>query len=104
VSNPAGNGGKPEREAFAALESAVAQALERMAHMSRRVQAAEAKSAELDEVVRRFTGSHEAEGGRILTRLRRLEEENADMRRRLEAGRAGIDRLLAKIRFLENQQ
>jgi predicted RNase H-like nuclease (RuvC/YqgF family) len=103
VSNPAGNGGRPEREAFAALESAVAQALERLAHMGRRVQAAEAKSAELDEVVRRFTGD-QGESGRILSRLRYLEEENADLRRRLAEGRAGIERLLAKVRFLENQQ
>jgi predicted RNase H-like nuclease (RuvC/YqgF family) len=71
--------------------------------MNRRVQAAEAKSAELDEVVRRFTGN-EDEAGRILTRLRDLEEENADLKGRLAEGRAGIDRLLSKIRFLENQQ
>jgi predicted RNase H-like nuclease (RuvC/YqgF family) len=103
VSNPAGNGGQPERAAFAALESAVGQALARLDQMSRRVRAAEAKSAELDEVVRRFTGS-EDEAGRILTRLRLLEEENADLKGRLAEGRAGVDRLLSKIRFLENQQ
>ncbi|HUF75899.1 MAG TPA: hypothetical protein VMM35_06455 [Longimicrobiales bacterium] len=103
MSNPAGNGGQPEREAFAALESAVGHALERLDHMSRRVRAAEAKSAELDEVVRRFTGNEE-EAGQILSRLRRLEEENADLKGRLAEGRAGIDRLLSKIRFLENQQ
>lgn len=102
MSNPA-NGGRPEREAFAALESAVAHALERLAHMSRRVQAAEAKSAELDEVVRRFTGG-DAEASMVLTRLRHLEEENEDLQRRLSEGRAGIERLLAKVRFLENQQ
>ena len=102
MSNPAGNG-QPERDAFAALESAVGQALERLDQMSRRVQAAEAKSAELDEVVRRFTGN-EQEAGRILSRLRHLEEENADLKGRLAEGRAGVDRLLSKIRFLENQQ
>ena len=102
MSKPEGNG-QPEREAFAALESAVGQALDRLAQMSRRIQAAEAKSAELDEVVRRFTGNEE-EGGRILSRLRHLESENADLKGRLAQGRAGIDRLLSKIRFLENQQ
>ncbi len=40
----------------------------------------------------------------MLTRLKRLEAENADLRSRLTRGRAGVDRLLAKIRFLENQQ
>ena len=103
MSNPGGNGERPEREAFAALESAVGRALERLEHMGRRVEAAEARSAELAEVVKRFTGD-EAEAGRILSRLRNLEEENADLHRRLSDGRAGIDRLLSKIRFLENQQ
>lgn len=103
MSNPGGNGGQPEREAIAALEQAVAQALDRLARMRRRVRAAEARSAELDEVVKRFTGN-EGEAGRILSRLRHLEEENADLQGRLAEGRAGIDRLLSKIRFLENQQ
>jgi hypothetical protein len=40
----------------------------------------------------------------LLTRLQRLEEENADLRSRVERGRAGVDRLLAKVRFLENQR
>jgi predicted nuclease with TOPRIM domain len=102
VSNPGDNGEPPEREAFAALESAVGEALQRLELMSRRVRTAEARSAELDEVVKRFTGD-EAEAGRILSRLKRLEEENADLKGRLAEGRAGIDRLLSKIRFLENQ-
>ncbi len=103
MSNPEGNGEPPEREALAALEHAVGQALDRLERMSRRVQAAEAKSAELGEVVRRFTGD-EGEAGRILSRLRHLESANADLEGRLAEGRAGIDRLLSKIRFLENQQ
>ena len=103
MSNPAGNGGQPERVAFADLERAVGLALRRLEHMTRRVQAAEAKSAELGEVVKRFTGD-ETEAGRILSRLRHLEEENADLKGRLAEGRAGVDRLLSKIRFLENQQ
>lgn len=102
MSKPEANG-QPEREAFAALERAIGQALERFDHMSRRIQAAETKSAELDEIVRRFTGNQE-EAGRILTRLRHLEDENADLKGRLAEGRAGVDRLLSKIRFLENQQ
>lgn len=102
MSNPAGNG-QPEKAAFAALESAVGQALERLESMSRRVRDAEAKGAELEEVVRRFTGDDQ-EVGRVLTRLSELEERNADLERRLAEGRAGVDRLLSKIRFLENQQ
>jgi predicted nuclease with TOPRIM domain len=81
----------------------VTQVLERLAYMSRRVRAAEERNAELDEIVRRFTGD-QVEASRILTRLRALEQENRDLRRRLEEGRAGIERLLAKIRFLENHE
>ena len=103
MSNPGGNGEQPEREAFVALERAVGHALERLELMRKRVSTAEARSAELGEVVRRFTGD-EGEAGRILTRLRHLEAENADLKGRLADGRAGIDRLLSKIRFLENQQ
>ena len=102
MSKPEANG-QPEREAFQALESAVGQALERLEQMGRRIQTAEAKSAELGELVKRFTGNDE-EAGRLLTRLRSLEEENADLKGRLAEGRAGVDRLLSKIRFLENQQ
>jgi len=102
VSKPADNGGAPERAAFAALEGAVGRALDRLTSMTERVQAAETKSVELSELVKRFTGD-DAEAGRMLTRLKRLEEENGDLRRRLDEGRAGVDRMIARIRFLENQ-
>ena len=36
--------------------------------------------------------------------LRSLEEENQDLRGRLEKGRQGVERLLARIRFLEGQR
>jgi predicted nuclease with TOPRIM domain len=71
--------------------------------VSGRAEEAEAKSEELEEIVRRFTGD-EAEAGRLLTRLSDLEEENTDLHGRLKKGRSGVDRLLAKIRFLEAQR
>jgi len=52
--------------------------------------------------VQRFTGD-EAEAGRLLSRLKRLESENEDLRGRLDRGRAGVERMIARIRFLENQ-
>jgi predicted nuclease with TOPRIM domain len=102
VSKPEGNGEQPG-EAFATLEGAVAQALERLTAATQRAEAAEARSAELSELLKRFTGD-EAEAGRLLSRLKRLEAENTDLRSRLERGRAGVDRLLAQVRFLENQR
>ena len=102
MSKPGDNGGAPERQAFDALERAVAQTLERLQTMTDRVAAADARNSELGELVKRFTGD-ESEAGRILTRLKTLEDDNVDLRARLDQGREGVDRLLAKIRFLENQ-
>jgi len=103
LSKPGDDEGAPEKQAFDALERAVAETLERLKAMSARVAAADAKSAELGEVVQRFTGDGD-EGGRILTRLKQLEAENVDLKGRLEQGREGVDRMLARIRFLENQE
>jgi predicted RNase H-like nuclease (RuvC/YqgF family) len=105
VSNPAGRSARPEREvvaAFGALETSVGRALDRLQRLGDRLLDAEEKNEELEEVVRRFTGD-QAESARVLTRLEELERENSDLKSRLEEGRAGVDRLLAKIRFLENQ-
>jgi hypothetical protein len=57
----------------------------------------------IEVLVKRFTGD-DAEAGRMLTRMKGLEDENEDLRGRLKTGRAGVDRLLAKIRFLEEQR
>ena len=70
---------------------------------SRRAEEAEKTSAELNELMRRVAGNP-AEAGDLLTRLKLLEDENADLRSRLERGKAGVDRLLAKVRFLEEQR
>ena len=103
MSNTGGSDDGPERVALTELESAVGGLLDRLAHVRTRAEEAEGKSEELEELVRRFTGDG-AEAGRMLTRLRGLEEENQDLRGRLKKGRAGVDKLLAKIRFLEEQK
>jgi len=103
VSNTEGNGEQPERAAFTDLESAVSTVLDQLADVSSRAEDAESKSLELEEIVKRFTGD-DAEAGRLLSRLSGLEEENRDLRERLAKGRAGVDKLLAKIRFLEEKR
>ena len=102
MSKPGDNGGPPEKQAFDVLERAVGKLLGHLEAMDERLAASESRSEELGEVVQRFTGE-EGEADRILSRLQRLEEENEDLRRRLERGREGVDKILAKIRFLENQ-
>ena len=103
MSNTGDNGERSDRAALTELESAVGGLLERLADVSTRAEEAEGKSEELEELVKRFTGD-DAEAGRMLTRLKGLEEENQDLRGRLKKGRVGVDKLLAKIRFLEEQR
>jgi hypothetical protein len=106
VSKPGDNGTRgagPELEAFTTLERSVAAALDRLERVTERLTAAEARSAELEQVVVRFTGDPK-QAGQLLSRLDRLESDNRDLRQRLDQGREGVERLLAKIRFLENQK
>jgi predicted nuclease with TOPRIM domain len=103
VPNPVANGTLPDRTALDGLERAIGDVLTRLAWLHDRASLAEEKSEDLQELLSRFTGS-EVDAGEMMSRLRHLEAENADLRSRLEQGRAGVDRLLAKIRFLESQQ
>ncbi len=103
MSSSAGSSGRPELAALQELERAVAQAADRLHELSRRVEEAEERSRQLQELVGRFTGNPD-EAGQLLTRLGRLDEENVDLKARLEEGRAGVDRILARIRFMENQR
>ncbi len=94
---------RPDRAALHDLEVQVGAAVERLDSLRTRAVSAEAKNAEMEELVRRFTGD-EAAPGRLLSRLEALERENADLRDRLTRGRDGVDRVLARIRFLEEQR
>ncbi len=103
MSNPGGDGSSPERAAFKSLEKAVGETLQRLHELEARAVEAESRGEEFAEMVKRFT-QDEGEPSRLLTRVRTLEQENADLRERLEQGREGVERLLAKIRFLEEQR
>jgi len=92
-----------DQRAFDRLEEAAAQLVDTVEELRTRVQAAEEKNAELSELVRRFTGD-EAEADRLLSRLTSLQDQNEDLRSRMDEGRDGVDRLLARIRFLEEQR
>ncbi len=103
MSSSGGSPGRPELAGLQELERSVAKAADRLGELSRRVEEAEARSRQLQELVGRFTGNAD-EAGQLLTRLGRLDEENADLKARLEEGRAGVDRILARIRFMEDQR
>jgi len=88
------------QEAFQRLEGSVNALLDRVHGLGGRVREAETRRAEAQELVKRFTGDLD-EADRLLTRVRELEEENADLRARLGQGRVTVERLLARVRFLE---
>ncbi len=103
MSNSEDNGEQPERAAFQKLEQAVGSLMERVGRTRERALAAESRSLELDTLLARFTEDGDA-AGQLLDRLHELEAENGDLRDRLSRGREGVERLLARIRFLEGQR
>lgn len=70
-----------------------------------REQAAEAEErAERSAAMLRQFVEGEEDPGTLSRRVQVLEAENRELRRRIERGRAGIDRIAASIRFLEDRQ
>ena len=103
MSNPAGNGEGLEQAAFIELERIVDAALRHLGEVTRRAEMAEDRNAECEALIKRFAGD-EGDAGQVLHRLAELEEDNEDMRSRLEAGQVSVDKLIAKIRFIEEQK
>lgn len=92
-----------ERAALEALEEAVIRAARELRALSRRVSEAEDLATRLREQVGRI-GGDPAQAERLLGRLGALDAENEDLRARIEEGRAGVERILARVRFLEEGQ
>jgi len=103
MSNPAGNGEGLEQAAFIELERIVDAALRHLGEVTRRAEMAEDRNAEFEALIKRFAGD-EGDAGQVLHRLAELEEDNQNMRSRLEAGQVSVDKLIAKIRFMEEQE
>ncbi|MFC1662017.1 hypothetical protein ACFL3S_11315 [Gemmatimonadota bacterium] len=91
-----------EAEALTRLERAVRGAVASISDLDARLTESQKKGEEMAELLRQFTGGEE-EPALILSRLGALEEENRALRDRLRQGLEGVDRLLARIRFLEEQ-
>ena len=103
MSNPAGNGEGLEQAAFIELERIVDAALRHLGEVTRRAEMAEDRNVEFEALIKRFAGD-EGDAGQVLHRLAELEEDNENMRSRLEAGQVSVDKLIAKIRFMEEQK
>jgi phage shock protein A len=85
------------------LEAAVDAALSQVQTLRKQVRTAESRSSELETLLERYSSGDE-KPGEAAERVRALEQENGELRSRLEQGREGVERLLARIRFLEEQR
>jgi chromosome segregation ATPase len=91
------------RERLAALEGAVQALLSRVAEAEASRAEAQARRDEVEGLLREMSEG-DADPAEMAKRLEALEAENEELRHRIDEGLAGVDRLLARIRFLENQR
>jgi predicted nuclease with TOPRIM domain len=78
-------------------------AVEKIERLEVGLSGAHRRVGELERLLKSFEAG-DADPAEMQTRLDRLERENRDMRARLDEGRSAVERLLAKIRFLEDQR
>lgn len=95
--------GGAERDALQALEGAVGSLLERVRELSEGLSMADAKRGEAEDLLKRVASDGKA-SPEVHAKVRALEDANVDLRRRLDEGRESVERLLAKIRFLEEHR
>ncbi len=91
------------RAATKRLKVAVVAALAEIDRLRGQVSRAETQGAELNEMLRGVAAGEQSPRD-MIDRLHVLEEENRDLRERLFEGRTAVDRLLARIQFLEDQR
>ena len=97
----ASDGVSPD-QAVERLENAVDAALKRVERLEGEVVRMHQESEALEGLLKGVTSG--AEGPReMLEKLHILEEENRELRSRLDEGRAGVDRLLARVKFMEEK-
>ena len=97
------NRNKREGEGLDALEAAVESALGELDRLRRQVGEADRRCAELESLLGSFQVGDENPAA-MKARLTRLEVENRDLHERMGRGRDAVERLLVRIRFLEDQQ
>lgn len=90
------------REALARLEDLVGALLTELETLRNRARYAESRMKTMERELDRFVDGDVAPGD-LVDRLTDLESRNQDLTERLDEGRAGVERLLARIRFLEEQ-
>ncbi len=89
-----------ELKALSALEAGVGRLLEELSRMSMRTRRAEARVRDLEALLRRFTRG-DADPGELQETITELRAENRELKDRIREGRAQVDRLLSRVRFLD---
>lgn len=89
--------------ALSGLERAVERALRKIAQLEGALGSARGRRDEVEGLLSRMADGDE-NPARMHLRIQALEAENSDLRRRIDESREGVERLLAKIRFLEEQR
>jgi predicted nuclease with TOPRIM domain len=91
------------RKRLRSLEKAVARLIERLEGAEVRASEAEGRRKEVEELLRKMTDG-KADPAAMSERLGELEAENADLRERVDRGLAGVERVLSRVRFMEDQR
>ena len=91
------------REALGRLEEVVGRLIEDRARLDERVQQADARVRDLEGLLRRFTKG-ETDPANLQATIARLEAENEALSERMARGRDGVDRLLSRVRFLDERR
>ena len=84
------------------LEAAVEAMVDRIEGLRAELKVARSQASATNDLLRSFTAGEE-DPSQLVTRLQSLEAKNALFLERLQEGKKGVDRLLARIRFLEDQ-
>ena len=89
-------------QAVERLGKAVTAALEQVEQLRGEVVRMHAQGEALEGLLKGGT-SGEVGPREMIEQLQILEEENRDLRTRLDQGRAGVDRILARVKFMEEK-
>jgi chromosome segregation ATPase len=90
-------------DTFKELDGVVARALDELAELRRQADESQLRCGELETLLDSFRSGDENPAD-MKARLNRLEAENRDLHERIGRGREAVERLIARIRFLENQK
>ena len=85
------------------LEESVVRALAEMDRLRGELDQSQQRAGELETLLGNFRVGDDNPAD-MKARLNRLEAENRELYERIARGREGVERLLARIRFLETQQ